>query len=988
MSYVNAFAYIVYMVYLVVFLAILAGAVYFARGDVARGKKYIGGAIFVAIMIVTLPHALDYILGPSFTAPNAGNFDAYANFIYPYPDYAQQSGSDMTLTYLHPMKATVSMILIRLNFSTPSGSSAYWYLRLPPNPNPITISATDPIAVTLYYPNEIKNDTVGAQQSTVITANQMVVKYKMNVIDINDKNNANVTAVYTFVANSTSVRYTLIFSYKAPEQKSGGGIFDKIKNLASGLVSGLFHMIMDSIQSIGRVVLKYLPFLTGEETMIYFTLLPTDNMLGPTGNVIKDFYYKTSLPWGMVILLALAMLSGLDRLWNGDDDIAFKLTKDIVGTIIWMFGGYYFYMAFAGFINTIIIDIGIEYIIRMGYYINLLMGLLILYSGLTVVISDNASGTYIGMIMFIIGMFQAMAFMRFFLIAAAVALYPILAPWGLLPRYGVGGNGIVKGIVKQGVYGIIIAGLLRIVFTLIDQGGAFGAGAMMFPIAFIMAPQLIEQFVGAIASGEFSHSKAASLAGAVKGGVQKAGLAATGAIGGKIAAYRARKFETEVPENPSEKFAIVGDMEVPEEAGETYVGGGDYDEEGGSGESYEGGKRGGGGGGGAGSAITTVGGAAVAGSVINSNEKKKASTIPIGSAKVVTKDNQLADFMKVHAYHADKLPTGLHRAAYFRYQAKQLEEMAKPSWKRFLEGVKERNFRKMAGAGASMLASSVLRFNQIAASTMDSGIVAAAGLNKQNELIKEAYKKRSTYLAAAEAFKKLAEIEETKYVKQNSEEIKKLAEQYGGDEERVLEMLRNRALAQIPMFTEVQPKRYMSGIGKELVWMGSPLSERLFKRMKTTRLSEEHFEPVPGMGEEHQQVLSELKDKRIKIKVPVPRIRPTKLNIEPKIRGLKTELEFKHYQKKVNLDESKIRELYRNQVGTIKTNVLQKYMKADREQMMKAVNESLKRALIEKQIHEVNKEIMRNLKEENMKEVRKKMKLLERMAEKYGQNSR
>lgn len=785
------FAYIIYMLYLVAFLGILAGAIFFARGDVQKGKKYLGGAVTIVLVSVLLPYVLDYIYsgsgnGQGIPPQNVGNYDAYVNLIYPYPNYVETNGYKITLFYNSPMKQTISIIGVRLNFSKPPN---VWSVLVAPN-REIDIPTDSKVEVTVYYPTLIDNNGAPKYTQKVFELKEMVQHSDLNVITINQKNNANFSASYVIGYSGTSITYIISVNYQAPKSGGSGGGWNPlgwIKDKVAGAITGFFNRLIGWIQEAGRDALKFLPFLTGEEAMLYFTLLPTDGMLGSAGNVIHNFYFQTALPWGMVILAAITMLAAIERYWDGQDDLAFSLTKDVVGVLIWMFGGYYFYMAFAGFINSIIINIGIQYLLRMGYYIDLLVGMLIVYSAATVIISDNASGTYVGMVLFAIGMFEAMAFMRFFLIAAAVAMYPIIAPWGLLKRSGVSGDSIIKGIVKQGVYGITIVSFLRIVFQVMSAGnGAMAAGAMMLPIAFIFAPTMIEKFISAIHGGDFSHGTAFELSKGVKNQVQRAGLAATGAVAGKVSAYRANKHMKELPDNPAERISVVGDVGggEPADTGVEYT------------EMGEG---------------TTIVGAtagAAAGTMMEERRKsgrrtgtggapkragggqmKKSTSVvetaaEAGAMAEAEKEIRPENFNIKGIQHQDthKIIQGVfhelgevkdphHLAEALRRRARELEEHSKPSYVRTAEGlgmtlsglvrgdVKKmlKGTRKFVGGLGSMTASAIVRGHIIATELSNGEVVKSSGAHLQADLARKAIESRKAHKEAAVALNKLAD---------------------------------------------------------------------------------------------------------------------------------------------------------------------------------------------------------------------------------------
>jgi hypothetical protein len=200
---VSAFAYIVYFAYLTSFLAILAGAIYFARGDAVKGKKYVGSAIGLALLVTMLPYAFDYIVsGTSVSAPSEAGDRAFVNLVYPYPNaMTRDANSHLHLIYTDQFSAVPTVVGIRIDFQRPNDSES---LTLNIDGTKIVYGKDDPIVVTIHYPDHVNNGVSNIQMKDAELKLEHMVSYvPLGELSFNNKDDYTSSFSYVIEAKGT-----------------------------------------------------------------------------------------------------------------------------------------------------------------------------------------------------------------------------------------------------------------------------------------------------------------------------------------------------------------------------------------------------------------------------------------------------------------------------------------------------------------------------------------------------------------------------------------------------------------------------------------------------------------------------------------------------------------------------------------------------------------------------------------------------------------
>ncbi|MFA4798602.1 hypothetical protein [Pyrococcus kukulkanii] len=437
----------------------LAGVIKFAMGDGRRGAQLIIGTIFLAILTASLPSIIDYISGGNV---NVAVFSSTNKVVaVPYP-----------ATGINTFSAGVYIV----NF----GSSYITYSITYIDPN-TAISTTGSC-------NKVFEDVTLAKSITVNSP--IMTGTLLATIKWSDSSSYTSTVISTNILGTST---TLVVS--------GGNWFERG-------IAAIVNKLIGMLSKLGEAMFIVLPLPKGTQIGVLLTIMPTIDMLKDgAGNSVVVSLYGETLRIGFVILLFTTFLGTLMRLWSGDPDIVVNVTKDFILVVIWMVAGLYLYDAYASLMNAIIISLAAPAYSYIGTLFNGLMGLVSMLTMLGIFV--RTAGSIAATLIFTVLIVGAIAYFRFLSIAAVVILFPIFAPFYMMPPFRGFARNLVNYIVNQSVYGIATGLVMRL---LSETSSVFGTGLVaqvVGPMLLIVAPSYLVQLGASIASGSFDARSAA-----------------------------------------------------------------------------------------------------------------------------------------------------------------------------------------------------------------------------------------------------------------------------------------------------------------------------------------------------------------------------------------------------------------------------------------------------------------------------------------------
>jgi len=527
---INPLAMIILIAQYLIIFGFLFSAFMFARGKSSEGWKWLENSIVLALAIVVVPGIITLIFTGNANATSViinmqvPNYYIGLDTGYPHVVYgstATQNGvfvTTVTYSYTYSVNQQISAILI--NFGVTGSENQTIIIQGGPQ-MVIPASASPKYVVAIFTgANEINNDAVNSNLNKTVTLTDFLKT--VNVLKVKySPNNKEVAGAFTEILayvdgnNNTHTFYKMIATVAAsasPVKVSSGG--SGLGGAIAWAMGKVVNLIMDIFSFLGSKVADAMPSISGEKAMLMFVLMPTDNMISAPGqHLVHDYYYNKAMPIGMAILIMTTILAFIENMWNGSGDTVFSIAKKFTGIVIWMLAGYYFYVVFANFIDGIILYIGLNGILWFGSLINSLYGMIILLGIATSLVSNNITGTALGMVLGALYLFMAFAIFKFFIIIAVVAMFPIIAPFGMI-NYGPSMNTVISKMVEMGIFGIIITTTLQFLYYANQYGGSIvGSISGLIAIYLLFSPGQVHSFLGGLAKGEsLSFEGAASIA--------------------------------------------------------------------------------------------------------------------------------------------------------------------------------------------------------------------------------------------------------------------------------------------------------------------------------------------------------------------------------------------------------------------------------------------------------------------------------------------
>ena len=546
---VSPLAMVILVAQYLIVIGFLFSAFMFARGKSAEGWKWLENSLVLALAIVVVPGVISMIFTGN---PNAGNIinnlavpNYYVGLDAGYPKVipgAQASGAyyTTTVTFSYTFGVEQNVKVIGINFGATQGQNQTIILQ---NGAQMVIPSTITpkyLVVSFTGDKNLNNDKIESGLNKSFTLTDFIYEDDVFELSYSPDNKAHTASFteYLLVVDTNGNTHTIyeqvytVVVSASPVKVTGGG--SGLGGVIADALAKLVNLIMSIFKFLGGAIAHSMPSISGERAMLMFVLMPTDNMVSPHGaQFVHDFYYNKAIPIGMAILIMTTILAFIESLWNGSGDSVFAIAKKFTGIVIWMLGGYYFYMAFAGFIDGIILYIGIGGVLWFGSLVNSLYGMIILLGIATSMVSNNISGTALGMVLGALYLFMAFAVFKFFIILAVVAMFPIIAAFGMI-SYGPSMHNVISKVVDMGVFGIVMTATLELLYQANQNGGSIvGSISGMLAIYLLFSPNQIQSFLGGLAQGEhLSFSGITNVAGTVArtgtDSVRAAGLTAAG----------------------------------------------------------------------------------------------------------------------------------------------------------------------------------------------------------------------------------------------------------------------------------------------------------------------------------------------------------------------------------------------------------------------------------------------------------------------------